>query len=169
MGRVVSHIAALAVVFVFLMIAAHVWFPASRWPTREELAATERAHVEKKYAAALRQINADVAAMVRFPEVKCQCGRDAHDWAMISVTPAAVAQLRRGIVSHAHQAGLPVVQSTLIKSDDDLLRHHAEHRPAWWTPTKLADAEIVAIGEVEGSVYVFSEKTGTIYVMSWTV
>jgi hypothetical protein len=91
---------------------------------------------------------------------------------MVRVQPGEVTRIRRTIVKDANRQDNPSVrQRSFIKSDHELLgpRGEGDHKPAWWTPTKLPDAEIVVIGEVEGTVYVFSEETGTIYVMTWTV
>ena len=168
MGRVALYLGALTVVFVILTVTALASFPRAR--TSAEVAADVRRHVERNFAQLLHRGGPGVAESARFVHTECDCGRDAEDWVMIRVPPAAIAPIRRAVMKDANRGGYRSVRTlTIVKSDRDLLRHHADHRPRWWTPTKLPDAEIIAVGDIEGCVYVFSEKTGTIYAMKWTV
>ena len=168
MGRVAIYLGALTVVFVILTVTTLAWFPRAR--TSAEVRQDVRRHVERNFTRLLSYAGPDVTASAEFVRTECDCGRDAEDWVMIRVPPAAIPRIRRGVMNDANHGGYSSVRRvTDIRSNADLLRHHADHRPAWWTPTKLPGAEIIAVGDVEGSVYVFCEKTGTIYAMTWTV
>ena len=168
MGRVAIYLGALTVVFVILTVTTLAWFP--RAQTSAEVAAGVRRHVERNFARLLSYGGPDVAASAEFVHTDCDCGRDIEGWVMIRVPPAAVARIRQAVMKEANRGGYRSVRTMkTIMSDGALLRDHANHRPKWWKPTKLAGAEIIAVGDVEGSVYVFSEATGTIYAMTWTV
>jgi hypothetical protein len=157
MGRVASHLAAVAVVFVFLMICAMVWFPSP--PSRDGLKDTARQHAVRNCAAALNLNEQYFTRVGQVVHAECRCGRDIDDWAMFRVQPGEVTRIRRSIVTLAHRSPSPNIrQASFIKSDAELLGYHGEHTPDWWTPTQLPDAEIVLVGQLEGTVYVFSEE-----------
>jgi len=170
MGRVASHLAAVAVVFVFLMISAMVWFPSP--PSRDHLRAAARQHAVRNCATALGLNEQCFAAVGEVVHAECICGRDAEDWLMVRVPPGEVTRIRRTIVKDANrQNNQSVRQRSFIKTDRELLGPLGEgdHKPAWWTPTQLPDAEIVVVGKGEGTIYVFSEETRTIYVVTRTI
>jgi hypothetical protein len=166
MGRVASHLAALLVVGVFLTICAFVWFPSSP-PAEDPGADSERQHVRRQCAAALKLDEQYFNTVGQVVHAGCGCEPDGTDWMMLRVQGGEVTRIRRAIVKDACRAPNPRLrQQSFVKSDNDLLGHHGEGKPAWWTPTQLPDAEIVVIGGERGdAIYVFSEETGTIYVM----
>jgi hypothetical protein len=168
MSRVATYSAALTVVAIILMATAAAWVG----PPQSAHARAEQAnkHAERNFAQLLHQGGPGVFASARFVHAECQCGRDTEDWVMIRVPPEAIAPIRRAVMKEANRGGYRSVRTlTIITSDGDLLRHHADHRPTWWKPTSLPGAQIIAVGDIEGGVYVFCEKTGTIYAMRWTV
>src|SRR5688572_13688286 len=108
MGRVAMYLAALTVVFVILTITMLAWFPRAR--TSAEVRQDVRRHVERNFARLLSYGGADVAASAEFVRTECDCGRDAEDWVMIRVPPAAVARIRRGVMNDANHGGYSSVR-----------------------------------------------------------
>jgi hypothetical protein len=154
------YVAAFAVLMI--MAATMSWFGPQRASAGGQRVEINR-HVEESVGPLVGRGTSP--RRVIFLKTHCNCEGDASDWAMVAVAPPEVPIIRREILRRANQAGRRDVRTvTFIKSDADQLGTAAGSRPEWWTPTALPGAEIVAVGG--GLVYVFSEKMGTIYVMS---
>ena len=135
--------------------------------TAEEHAASMRKHVESSLTTHLTGVGKPLPPGTRFIETYCDCGRDTEDWALLEVSPAEFARIRKH-VGRRDQERRPHTRS-ILKNDYEMLPYPESRRPAWWRPSALPDAEVVAYNNYGGVVFVFSQSTGQIYIMAWTV
>jgi len=163
----------LAVLTVLLGMAGTLAYfgpkPASGEAMATASAAVHREHVESALGSLFRDANGSLPTGMRFVHTRCACGRDAHDWALIQVAPAEVPRIRKRIVRQYVNARSALRTSSIVKTDGAMLPFSDEDRPSWWTPSALPDPEVVGFDHFGGFLYVFSQSTGKIYVVRWTV
>ena len=156
----------------FAMIAAMAGIVAYLAPapaTAEEHAASMRKHVESSLTTHLTDVGKALPPGTRFIETYCDCGHDTEDWALLQVSPAEFERIRKRVGRRDMNDDPGPHTRSVVKNDYEMLPYPESHRPAWWRPSALPDAEVVAYNNYGGVVFVFSQSTGKIFIMAWTV
>ena len=138
-------------------------------PTAEQHAAAMRQHVESSLMTHLTDVGKALPPGTRFIETYCDCGRDTQDWALLEVSTAEFARIRKRVGRLDTNDDPARSPASVLKNDYEMLPYPDSRRPAWWRPSALPDAEVVAYNHYGGVVFVFSRSTGKIYIMAWTV